>query len=77
MYGLCRPDLLDSAPWLWKLLRHIRLNQAKLSLLRAKFHPSAQQRVIRSISPLINIGYNAESLRLARHHRDRRIPRAS
>lgn len=65
MYGLCRPETLTRAPWLWRLMRHIRLNQARLHLLRAKLHPNPAQRIVRSISPLINIGYNAESLRLA------------
>jgi glycosyltransferase involved in cell wall biosynthesis len=65
MYGLCRPELLSRAPWLWKLMRHIRLNQARLHLLRAQLHPNGRHRIVGSISPLINIGYNAESLRLA------------
>jgi hypothetical protein len=65
MYGLCRPDLLRRAPSVWKLLRRIRLAQARLALVRARLHPDAQQRIIRSVSPLIDIGYNSESLRLA------------
>lgn len=66
MYGLCRPDCLKANPRLWRLLRHIRLNQARFALLRARLHPNPTERIVRSISPLIDIGYNTESLRLAR-----------
>jgi glycosyltransferase involved in cell wall biosynthesis len=66
MYGLCRPDTLARNPQLWRLMRHIRLLQARLALAKAKWHPDRTQRITRAISPLINIGYNTESLRLAK-----------
>lgn len=66
MHGLCRLETLNKLPWLWRLQRHIRLNQARLALLMAKLHPNPDERIVRSISPLITIAYNVESLRLAR-----------
>jgi hypothetical protein len=66
MYGLCRPNTLLRRPWLWRLQRHIRLSQARLALVRATLHSDLNERIVRSIPPLINIGYNTESLRLAK-----------
>ena len=66
MHGLCRLDTLKTNPWLWRLQRHIRLNQARLGLLCAKLHFHAARRVASSIPPLITIAYNLESLRIAK-----------
>jgi hypothetical protein len=66
MYGLCSPERLRRRPRLWRLLRHVRLLQARAALIAARLHPDPHKRVVRAVSPLINIGYNTESLRLAR-----------
>lgn len=76
MYGLCSPETLSRAPSLWRLLRYIRLNQARIGLLRARLHRDTHQRIVRSIGPLIDIGYNEESLRLARGRSVRRMTAA-
>jgi hypothetical protein len=72
MYGLCRPETLRSRPLLWRLLRSVRLAQARASLLLARMHPDPHERIVRAVSPLIDIGYNEESLRLFKTDRGRR-----
>ena len=66
MYGLCRQDILAVSPRFWRLLRYIRLWQAHVALLAARMHPNPVKRIVRTISPLIDIGYNTESLKLSR-----------
>ncbi len=71
--GLCRRQLLDQHPLLWRSLRHAALWYYRLRYLLAQLTPDPDQRVVRSVQAIINIAYNAASLELAA----RRAPAAA
>lgn len=70
--GLCHVPLLAQHPMLWRLRRVAALAWAFLRYPRARFSLSRDARVVKSLEPLSDIGYNIESLRLAASLRKQR-----
>lgn len=68
--GLCRRALLDQNPFLWSLLRVASLTRGAFEFgVAMLLLPTADPRIRRSAIALELIGYNVESLRLARSGR--------
>lgn len=64
--GLCRRPLLERSPLVWRSLRIASLARGLLSYGISRLDPRAEPRLSRAIVALQIIGYNLESLRLAR-----------
>ena len=69
--GLCRPELFSRHPVLWRLLRGACLSRGLLRFIISQLHFSKDGRLIASIDPMRDIGYNYEAFRLANELEDK------
>lgn len=67
--GLCRQELLSHHPLCWYAIRCLATVRQAFKFLLSNLHFSADKRLIRSITPVISIAYNVESLKLAKRKR--------
>jgi len=72
--GLCRGELFEESPLIWKLVRVGALMWATVRYLRAMMSLSHDARLGKSLGPISDIAYNIEALRVAmRIRRDNQV----